>query len=103
MPWWDIRADSIGTGAHWFLQWDEVLTSTIYLLWGCSLAIKARQRVRRSRGTVTDILGLLSAALVVGPAGAALCALWERDELVLSEHLKKNNTTNDLGESSKDM
>lgn len=101
MPWWDIEADSIGTGAHWFLQWDEVLTSTMYLLWACSLTIKARQKVGKTSGVIVDVLGLLSSALLVGPAGAALCALWERDEIVLSTELKRSAKSSDTDKAYK--
>ena len=51
--------------------------------------MNARQRVGRSKGMLGDVLGLLGTAVVVGPAGAALCALWERDELVFGETSEK--------------
>lgn len=89
MPWSDVKADSIGTGAHWFLQWDEILTSTMYLLWACSLTIRARKQNGRSSGIVADVCGLLGSALLVGPAGAALFALAERDDIVFTNGNKR--------------
>lgn len=101
MPWSDIKADSIGTGAHCFLQWDEILTSAMYLLWACSLTVKARQKIGKSNGTVSDVAGLLSASFFVGPAGAALCALWDRDEMILSGFRKSQPQTMIIDNASK--
>jgi len=88
MPWSNVKANSLATGVHWFLQWDELLTSFMYLLWACSLLIKTRQILGRTTGIVGEVLGLMGSALFVGPAGAALVAVQDRDGIVFGQASK---------------
>jgi len=61
----------------------------MYLLWASSLLVNTRQIIGRTTGIVGDVLGLLSSALFVGPAGAALVAVRERDGTVFSRASKE--------------
>lgn len=83
MPWWNVRADSIATGSHWFLQWDEILACSMYLLWACSLYLEAKKQAGRTTA-ISEVLGLVFSALLVGPAGAVLVALQGRDDIAFN-------------------
>jgi hypothetical protein len=82
LPFSGVEAATVGIGAHWFLQWDMVLMFCTYLVWAYFAAIKVKQRGSGLLST-SLILRLSGWTLLFGPMGAALLAIWERDELVL--------------------
>ena len=74
------HAKTLADGALWFLQWDFYTGVAATLVWGLTL-------LRGSNGgklSATAILKSAFLSLVLGPAGAAVAAVWERDERVFS-------------------
>jgi hypothetical protein len=72
------HAADIAQGAHWFLQWDYWVSGLSYVVFAAS----AKHMVI-CKTSLGDVLAILVRIAVLGPMGAALLLLWERDELVL--------------------
>ncbi|KAI5202544.1 hypothetical protein E4T39_04601 [Aureobasidium subglaciale] len=85
------QASTVGQGAHWFLQWDMTLMFITYLIWAYFAHIKVKYP---ASGVISGslILRLMGCSLLFGPMGAALLAIWERDDVVLKalEHRIKS-------------
>lgn len=88
-PFPPTKANTLGDGALWFLQWDLLIGSTSALLWALTL----RTTAKREEATVPQLLGYSliagAIALVAGPAGCAVIAIWSRDELVFKRNEAK--------------
>ncbi|KAF7626420.1 hypothetical protein F9C07_12398 [Aspergillus flavus] len=76
---------SVGHGVHAFLRWDYIIGSLGVLVWAGSLHGAAQRGVYGSVGWLGLLwkVGLLS--VFVGPVGAAVELMWEREELVLAK------------------
>lgn len=79
-----VRISSFLEGATWFLQWDYTMMSLAYMVW--AIGIRYGVEVPRSShqfetlGEIT--LRSMAKLLVMGPIGAALSLVWERDQVV---------------------
>ncbi|KAB8258589.1 hypothetical protein BDV32DRAFT_151213 [Aspergillus pseudonomiae] len=86
IPWEEpVRTvGSVGEGVHAFLRWDYIIGSLGMLIWAGSLYAAAQKGVYGRVGCLGLFAkaGLLSA--FVGPVGAAVELMWEREELVLA-------------------
>ena len=82
------QARTVGEGAHWFLQWDMILMFCTYLVWAYFADIKVKYP---DSGVVSPqlFLRLLGRSLLFGPMGAALLAMWERDDVVFDAEEQK--------------
>ncbi|THX18902.1 hypothetical protein D6D17_01778 [Aureobasidium pullulans] len=82
------QARTVGEGAHWFLQWDMILMFCTYLVWAYFADIKVKYP---DSGVVSPhlILRMLGWSLLFGPMGAALLAMWERDDVVFDAEEQK--------------
>ena len=91
------KANTIADGAVWFLQWDILTGTSALLIWALSLRLSAIQQQRSFYGWVVGGLKIALLLLAVGPAGAAVIAVWSRDELVFrkaaEEKASKRKTT----------
>lgn len=76
-PFSNAKVGSIGEGAHWFLQWDDIMMCSAYLLWACAINGNV---VRGGRRGIINLLRFVAASLLVGPGGAAMLAMWEVEE-----------------------
>jgi hypothetical protein len=87
-PFSGAKADGLAEGSKWFLQWDLLIGSAAMLLW----AIVLRVQVDNARSTLSPYLSQfafqLLVSFVVGPSGAAVVAVWTRDELVFGKSVK---------------
>lgn len=76
---------SVGHGVHAFLRWDYIIGSLGVLVWAASLYAAAQKGAYGKVGW----LGLFGKAILlsvfVGPVGAAVELMWEREELVLAK------------------
>ena len=75
------HAKTLADGALWFLQWDFYTGVAATLVWAMTL-------LRGSTGGKLSASTILKTALLtlcLGPAGAAVAAVWERDERVFSQ------------------
>ncbi|KAJ6098824.1 hypothetical protein N7467_000359 [Penicillium canescens] len=84
LPWSGLTVDNVGDGVHVFLRWDYLIGSAGILLWAIQLYTVAHKQL----GVVSWVSFLFKVTLLtalVGPAGAAVELVWERDELVFSE------------------
>ncbi|RMZ92026.1 hypothetical protein DV736_g768, partial [Chaetothyriales sp. CBS 134916] len=82
-PFGDYQAGTLADGALPFLQWDTIVGVISVALWGLSLRTLAKHENATSRRVVSNAIKLAILALIIGPAGAAVVAVWARDELVL--------------------
>lgn len=75
------QASTLGEGAHWFLQWDMTLMFLTYLVWAYFAAIKL---LYPGSGVFSAplISRLAGWSLLFGPMGAAMLAIWERDDII---------------------
>lgn len=82
------QAGTVGEGAHWFLQWDMTLMFLTYLVWVYFAVIKV---VCPKSGVFSTslLLRLAGWSLLFGPMGAALLAIWERDDIVFEAEEQK--------------
>jgi hypothetical protein len=72
------QVPSFAGGVHAFLQWDMYIGATAMLLWEVLL-----HRNAATEKTTLDLLGKIGFwTLLVGPLGALVVVLWERDEIV---------------------
>lgn len=78
-PFSGAQAESVGQGAHWFLQWDMILMFCTYMVWAYFAYIKVKYP-RSGVFSFVTMFWMVGQSLVVGPMGAALLAVWERDE-----------------------
>lgn len=81
-PFPPAQAQTLAEGALWFLQWDLLIGAIAVLLWALTLWISAK----RQEGSFYQwVIGFIKAGVLsvaVGPCGAAVIAVWARDELV---------------------
>lgn len=82
-PFGDEKATTLPNGALWFLQWDLVIGVLATMIWGIAVRLSAS-------GTQDDLSAWIKAlveygiiAAAVGPSGAAVVAVWRRDERAL--------------------
>lgn len=83
-PFSDEKATTLPNGALWFLQWDLILGVVATMIWGLAVRLSATGQ-RGSLGSWARALikyGVIAAA--VGPSGAAVVAIWGRDEIALT-------------------
>ncbi|CAD0088068.1 unnamed protein product [Aureobasidium vineae] len=82
------QAGTVGEGAHWFLQWDMTLMFLTYLVWAYFAVVKV---IYPSSGVLSTslLLRLAGWSLLFGPMGAAMLAIWERDDIVFEAEEQK--------------
>jgi hypothetical protein len=74
---------SMVKGALNFLQWDYFVSSTAYLVF--ALTARFNTKVEPRGFSASAAAGSVTRVAVLGPVGAALSYLWERDEIVLAK------------------
>lgn len=72
---------SMTVGSLNFLQWDYIVSSAAYLIFATNARFNTK--VEPSGFSAGAAAGLVTRVAVLGPMGAALSYLWERDEIVL--------------------
>jgi len=82
VPFGDRQAATLADGALWFLQWDVVTGTSAVLLWALTLRTTAKHEDATPLQWVIGMVKVGVIATVLGPAGAAVVAIWGRDELV---------------------
>jgi len=82
------QASTVGEGAHWFLQWDMTIMFLTYLVWAYFAAVKV---IYPNSGVLSAslILRLAGWSLLFGPMGAAMLAIWERDDTIFQVEEQK--------------
>lgn len=86
-PFDDVKASTVAQGAHWFLQYDYIITSLAYLIWAVTTRYAAPvSAVKPSAGRFgfVSLLDIIARSVVLGPMSAALTLLWDRDEVVFA-------------------
>lgn len=87
-PFSDEKATTLPNGALWFLQWDLIIGVLATMIWGLAIRLSATKQ----RGSFTAWAralikyGIIAGA--VGPSGAAVIAVWGRDELALKSKVE---------------
>lgn len=82
LPWSSSKSESLAIGAHWLLQWDQLVGTLAVLLWSVVLY----RTTHLSRGLAFNACAMatkvLALCLLTGVAGAAVEIMWEREELL---------------------
>ena len=79
------KMDSIGSGAHLLLQYDELIGSTSMVLWSLAQFAQIRERTGRSPDMLRVGILSLSTLAITGPLGLTVALVWARDELVFAQ------------------
>lgn len=81
-PFPPTRAASLADGVLWILQWEHITGMAALVVWSSTLrmAIEPKQWTLGQHLMCLTRLAVL--VLAIGPAGAAVAAVWQRDELV---------------------
>ncbi|KAK6002975.1 hypothetical protein QM012_000820 [Aureobasidium pullulans] len=82
------QAGTVSEGAHWFLQWDMTIMFLTYLVWAYFAVVKV---IYPKSGIFSTslLLHLAGWSLFFGPMGAALLAIWERDDIIFEAEEQK--------------
>lgn len=92
----DVRISSFLEGATWFLQWDYIMMSLAYFVW--AITVRHGVVVPGDSGASDSLAKIIVVSviksLLMGPIGAALSLVWERDQLVWE--LEANNGEKEL-------
>ncbi|KIW11669.1 hypothetical protein PV08_10971 [Exophiala spinifera] len=75
----ESKAPSVAQGAVWFLQYDYLITSFVYVFW----AVVGRYGKLGGFG-FTSLLDVIGRCAIMGPISTALHLLQERDEIVFA-------------------
>ncbi|KAL9126751.1 MAG: hypothetical protein Q9217_004241 [Psora testacea] len=78
------KMDSIGSGIHLLLQYDELIGSTSMVLWALVQFFQARRVASQSLHKVGFATLSLLGFAITGPLGLAVAYVWARDELVFA-------------------
>jgi len=84
VPFGSEQVKTLADGALGFLQWDLITGTVATLLWGLTLRIYAKNEVATPIQWIIGLVKVAVIATLVGPAGAAVIAIWGRDELVFA-------------------
>lgn len=87
-PFSGAKAHDIAEGVKWFLQWDLLVGSTAVLLWAVTLKVQAQNTGASVRTLFSELTSWSIVSAFIGPSGAAVMALWTRDELVHGRKLQ---------------
>ncbi|KAK6387391.1 hypothetical protein LTS17_000659 [Exophiala oligosperma] len=86
-PLGDSKASSVAQGAMWFLQYDYLITSFVYVVWG----IVCRYGKLGGFG-LTSLLDVIGRCAIMGPIATALHLLQDRDEMVFAASPETSTT-----------
>jgi hypothetical protein len=89
-PFGDARAGGVAEGALWFLQFDYLITSVAYVIWG--VAVRYASPVIQVGGGENEgegfgfgaLVTVLGKCVALGPMAAVVTLLWDRDEVVFA-------------------
>ena len=81
-PFAPLQAQTLADGALWFLQWDTIVGVVSTAIWGLALRTTAKHESASIGQWISGLIKVTIIALAVGPCGAAVVAIWGRDELV---------------------
>lgn len=82
-PFGDERATTLANGALWFLQWDIIVGMLSTMIWGVAVRLSAVGKVDSFGAWLRALVKYGAIAAATGPSGAAVIAIWGRDERVL--------------------
>lgn len=82
-PFGDDKATMLSNGALWFLQWDLIVGVLATMIWGIAVRLSASGEQDSLGAWIKALIRSSLVAAAVGPSGAAVLAVWNRDELVL--------------------
>lgn len=88
-PFGSLQANTLADGALWFLQWDVITGTSAVLLWAYTLRVGVEGKPVAFWQWVVGLTFAAVVAVFVGPVGAAVSALWARDEIVFGRWAKE--------------
>ena len=81
-PFAPLQAQTLADGALWFLQWDTIVGVASTAVWGLTVRIMAGHEEATIGQWISGLVQEAIVALAIGPCGAAVVAIWSRDEMV---------------------
>lgn len=84
------KMKDVGNGTLQLLQYDEMVSGTVLLLWSSTQYLRADAGKRDVIRWVTLALRGLAALAVAGPLGVTIMCLWARDEWIFGEMEEKD-------------
>lgn len=90
-----VQVTSVGEGALWFLQWDDLIGSTALLLWALALYKAAHQQASVEIRWTELGSKVVLLSMIIGPVGAAVVLMRERDELVFENASRRGESGHD--------
>lgn len=79
-PFGDEKASTLPNGALWFLQWDIIVGVLSTMIWGVAVRLSAQGKVDSFGAWISALVKYGAIGAVAGPSGAAVVAIWNRDE-----------------------
>lgn len=84
-PFSDVKATTLPNAALWFLQWDLIIGTLVTMIWGVAVLLQSQGKIDDLGAWFSALLRYGVTALAVGPSGAAVLAIWTRDEAAFKE------------------
>ncbi len=88
------KMPSVGAGAHFLLQYDELIGSTSMVLFATMLYINQCQISKVYSNFTLQVMCGITALILTGPLGFAVACIWARDELIATEPLEGRKKSN---------
>lgn len=82
-PFSDAKATTLPNAALWFLQWDLIIGTLSTMIWGLAVLLQSKGKIGDLGAWLSALVRYGATALIVGPSGAAVLAIWTRDEAAL--------------------
>ncbi len=99
-PFSDYQAKTLADGALPFLQWDTIVGVVSVAIWGLTVRTLAKHETATAGQVVSGAIKIAVLSSFVGPAGAAVVAIWGRDELVLSRNATETKAVGKKGKAN---
>jgi hypothetical protein len=99
-PFAPYQAQTLADGALWFLQWDLIVGTIATAVWGLSIRTAAKEQSASVSEWIVGSVKIAIVSAVLGPCGAAVVAVWGRDELVNRHAAAEERSVTKKGKSS---
>ena len=86
------RMDSVGSGTHMLLQYDEMLGNLSMCLWALVLFTQARTLAPQPLHKIRFSLLCIATPALTGPLGSVVCLVWARDEVIFARATNDKKT-----------
>ncbi|KAI9871544.1 MAG: hypothetical protein M1823_008416 [Watsoniomyces obsoletus] len=99
-PFAPLQAQTLADGALWFLQWDLLVGIVSTALWGFTIRTAAKHETATLGQWISGAVKIAIVSLALGPCGAAVVAVWSRDELVNKREADEDKAVTKKGKAN---